>query len=135
MMTRGTLRMAVATAFMALGAASAKAETPGPASNTLEIRVINNNASIVQVYVQDANGRLRSLGRVGRSDFKILEVDKSIADMGAFEIKVFPDEPVWSLQGAPDGVSTRPLDLQLGDAVNFWVETAMTDSHLEIIKS
>ena len=134
MRTKGALRMAVATAFLALGAASVKAETPGPANNTLEIRVINNNASVVHVYVQDANGRLRSLGRVGRSDFKILEVDKSIADMGAFEIKVFPDEPVWSLVGSPDGVRTQPLDLELGDAVNFWVETAITDSHLEVIR-
>lgn len=134
MRTKGALRVALATAFLALGATAAKSETPGPANNTLEIRVINNNAAVVRVYVQDANGRLRSLGRVGRSDFKILEVDKSIADLGAFEIKVFPDEPVWSLLGAPDGVRTQPLALKLGDAVNFWVETAMADSHLEVIK-
>jgi hypothetical protein len=126
--------VALASAFLALGAATAKAETPGPADNTLEIRVINNHASVVHVYVEDANGRMRSLGRVGRSDFKIMEVDKSIADMGAFKIKVFPDEPAWSLLGAPDGVRTYPLDLTLGDAVNFWVETAMVDSHLEVIK-
>ena len=134
MRMKGALRVALATAFLALGATAAKAENPGPANNTLEIRVINNNASVVQVYVQDANGRMRSLGRVGRSDFKIMEIDKSIADMGAFEIKVFPDEPAWSLLGSPDGVRTQPLDLQLGDAVNFWVETAMADSHLEVIK-
>ena len=77
---------------------------------------------------------MRSLGRVGRSDFKIMEVDKSIADLGAFEIKVFPDEPVWSLLGAPDGVRTRPLTLKLGDAVNLWVETAIADSKVEVIK-
>jgi len=135
MMKTGTLRIAVATAILALGTTAAKAETTGPANNTLEIRVINNNASVVRVYVQDANGRLRSLGRVGRADFKILEIPKRIADMGAFEIKVFPDEPAWSLLGAPAGVRTRPLDLQLGDAVNFWVETDMTASHLEIIKA
>lgn len=134
MRTKGALRVALAGAFLALGAATAKAETPGPANNTLEIRVINNHASVVHVYVEDANGRMRSLGRVGRSDFKIMEVDKSIADMGAFEIKVFPDEPAWSLLGAPEGVRTHPLDLTLGDAVNFWVETAMADSHLEVIK-
>jgi len=129
------VRIAVATAILALGATAAKAETTGPANNTLEIRVINNNASVVRVYVQDANGRMRSLGLVGRSDFKIMEVPQQIAEMGAFEIKVFPDEPVWSLAGDPAGVRTRPLDLKLGDAVNFWVETALTDSHLEIIKS
>jgi len=134
-MKTGTLRIAVATAILALGATAAKAETTGPANNTLEIRVINNNASVVRVYVQDANGRMRSLGLVGRSDFKIMEVPQQIAEMGAFEIKVFPDEPVWSLAGDPAGVRTRPLDLKLGDAVNFWVETALTDSHLEIIKS
>lgn len=130
----GALGIAVATAIMAVGASAAKAET-GPANNTLEIRVINNNASVVRVYVQDANGRMRALGRVGRSDFKIMEVPAQIADMGAFEIKVIPDEPVWSLLGEPDGVRTRPLELKLGDAVNFWVETALTDSHLEILKS
>lgn len=135
-MKKGTLRIAVATAFLALGAASVNAETkPGPANNTLEIRLINNNASTVKVYVRDAKGRMHQLGRVAPSDFKILEVTKAITDMGSFEIKVYPSEPVWSLQGAADGVKTRELDLGMGDAVNFWVETEITDSMVEIIKN
>lgn len=135
-MKTGMLRIAMAAALLAASTGVAKAETkPGPANNTLEIRLINNNASVVRVYVQDANGRMHNLGRVGRSDFKILEIPKTIADMGEFQIKVFPSEPVWSLLGDGTGIRTSGLDLHLGDAVNFFVETDMANSKVEIIKS
>lgn len=75
-MKKGTLHVALAAAIMGLGATSAKAETPaaGPSNNTVELRVINNNASTVRVYVMDASGRLHRLGRVSSSDFKILQI-------------------------------------------------------------
>ena len=132
-MKTGMLRIAMAAALMAGSTGALKAE--GPANNTLEVRVINNNASVVRVYVQDAKGRLHQLGRVGRADFKIMEVPKAIADMGAFQIRVFPSEPVWSLMGDDHGVRTNALSLKLGDAVNFWVETDMAASKLEVIKA
>jgi hypothetical protein len=135
-MKKGTLHLAIAAGLLALGANSAKAETPvlGPANNTLEVRVINNNASPVRVYVQDAKGRLHRMGTVASTDFKIVEIPGEITELGAVQLKLVPNEPVWSLAGDPDGVRTRDLDLKIGDAVNFWVETNLTDSKVEILK-
>jgi hypothetical protein len=127
--------MAMATAFLALGASSAKAEMSGPESNTLEIRLLNNHSSAVRVYVEDTFGRTRSLGWVNRSDFKVLTLPEGITDLGAVQIKIFPDELVWSPTAAPDGIRTMPLNLKAGDVVNFWVETALTDSYLQIVRS
>lgn len=134
-MKTGTLRVAMATAFLALGAASLKAETPGTTNEPLEIRVVNNYTSVVRVYVQDVFGRLRSIGRVERSDAKVLTVPEGMTDRGAVEIKIYSDEPIWSPLAAPDGIRTMPLNLKAGDVVNFWVETAMADSYLQIIRS
>jgi hypothetical protein len=135
-MRKGTLQMVIAAGLMAVGANSAVAETPvlGPANNTLEIRVINNNASPMRVYVQDAQGKLHRMGSVASADFKIVEVPGEITALGAVQLKLVPNEPVWSFAGEPDGVRTRDLDLQIGDAVNLWVETNLTDSKVEIIK-
>lgn len=133
----GALRVALTAAFVAMAATSAGAETPvvGPANNTLEVRVINNNASVMRIYVQDANGGMHAMGRVARSDFKIMEVPREIADLGAFEIKAFPSEPVWSLQGDSDGIRTKPMSLELGDVVNLWLETNLEDSVVEVQRS
>lgn len=135
-MRKGTLHLAIAAGMLALGATSAKAEPPilGPANNTLEIRLINNNASPMRVYVQDAKGRLHRMATVGSSDFKIVEIPGEMTALGAVQLKLVPNEPVWSFAGAPDGVRTRDLDLKIGDAVNFWIETELTDSKVEIIK-
>ena len=135
-MRKGTLHLAIAAGMLALGANSAQAETPilGPANNTLEVRVINNNASPMRVYVQDANGGLHRMTTVSSSDFKIVEIPGEITALGAVQLKLVPNEPVWSFAGAPDGVRTRDLDLKIGDAVNLWVETVITDSKVEIIK-
>ena len=134
-MMRGILRVAVATGMLAMGAAAVKAETSGPASEAFEIRVVNNYTSVVRVYVEDAYGRMRSLGRVNRSDMKTLTVPEDVTRYGAVQIKVFSDEPVWSPRALPDGVSTMPLNLKSGDVVNFWVETTMTDSHVQVLRA
>ena len=135
-MKKGTLHLAIAAGLLALGANSAKAETPvlGPANNTLEIRVINNNASTVRVYLTDAKGRLHQMGLVAAADFRIVEVPGEITALGAVQLKLVPNEPVWSLVGDPDGVRTRDMDLKIGDAVNLWVETNLLDSKVEIVK-
>ena len=133
-MKKGTLHIALAAAIMGLGATSAKAETPvlGPSNNTVELRVVNNNASIVRVYLVDANGKIYRLGRVAQSDFRILQIPGDIAAKGDVQIRIFPEEPVMSLMGESDGIHTRGLDLKLGDAVNLFVETNLNDSQVEI---
>jgi hypothetical protein len=128
------LQAAMAAAFLAMGAASLQAETTGPAG-AFEIHVINNHTSAVQVYVEDSFGRMRSIGWVNRSDAKVLTVPAQMTELGAVQIKVFPDEPVWSPRAVPDGVSTMPLNLKAGDVVDFWVETELADSYLQIVRT
>lgn len=135
-MKKGTLHIALAMALLGMGAPAAKAETPvvGPANNTVELRVVNNNASTVRVFVRDAEGRFHRLGKVSRSDFRILEIPGDMAAKGDLEIRVVPDEPVWSLAGPADGIHTQGLSLKLGDAVNLFLETDLEDSQVEINK-
>ena len=129
-MRKGTLHVAVAVALLGLGATSAKAETPvaGPANNTVELRVVNNNSAAVRVYIVDANGKLHGLGRVWTNDFKVLEIS------GDVHIRVFPDQPAGSLQGEADGIESGSLSLKLGDAVNLYIESHINESKVEIAK-
>jgi hypothetical protein len=135
-MRKGTLHVAVAATLLGLGATSAKAETPvaGPGNNTVELRVVNNSTTAVRVYVMDANGKLHGLGRVWTDDFRVLEISGDIAAKGDVQIRVFPDQPVGSLQGEADGVESGSLSLKLGDAVNLYVESRINQSQVEIAK-
>ena len=134
-MKKGTLHVAVATAaLMVLGASSVKAAPPalGPSNNTVELRIVNNHASMVRVYLVDAEGKTYALGRIQQADFKVMEIPGDLTAKGDVEIRVFPDEPVGSLSGDADGIRTDGLTLKLGDAVNMFVETNLNDSQVEI---
>ena len=86
----------------------------------------------MRVYVQDVNGRMHLIGRVARGQFKVLEVSAEIADMDDVRLKVYPNEPVWSLVGNTTGIKTKELSLQEGDAVTMWLETDLTQSMIEV---
>ncbi len=134
-MKKGTLHVAVAAAaLLGLGATPAKAEPPvlGPATNTVDLRVVNNNASMVRVYLVDADGKMHRLGRVPQADFRILQIPGDLTAKGSVQIRIFPDEPAWSLVGDSDGIRTRDLTLKLGDAVNMFVEVNLDESQVEI---
>lgn len=133
-MKKGTLHVAVAAAALMLGATSAKAEPPvlGPANNTVDLRVVNNHATTVRVYLVDANGKTYSLGRVAEADFRIMQIPGDVTAKGDVQIRIFPDEPLGSLAGNSDGISTRDLTLKLGDAVNLFVETNLDESQVEV---
>ncbi|HKJ01648.1 MAG TPA: hypothetical protein VJ997_04315 [Longimicrobiales bacterium] len=137
-MKKGTLHLAVAAGLLALGANSVEAETPvtAPAS-TLEVRVINNNASPVQVYVRDGMGKLHRMAMVASADVRIVEIPSEITGLGALQLKIVPSQPVWSYAGGGDpmyAIRTHDLDLKSGEAVNFWVEDHLPDSRVEIVK-
>lgn len=134
-MTKNILRFALAAAMLTTGAVQARAETStGPTKSAVEVRIINNYVSPVRVYVRDAKGHDHELGWVGRADLKILRVSEDIAQLGAFEIKVFPDEPVWSRLSDDKGVRTNGLQVADGEALNFWVEANMAASTLEVVR-
>lgn len=135
-MTKGMCRVALTMGMVAFSAASAEAaQLNGPGDDTgHEVRVVNNYHSPVRVYVQDANGRMHLIGRVARGKFKVLEVSAEIAEKGNVRLKVYPNEPVWSLVGNTNGIKTKELSLQPGDAVTMWLETDLTQSMIEVQK-
>lgn len=133
-MKRGALNVAAAAALVGWGAPSAKAATPvvGPASNTVELRVVNNHAAPVQVYVRDARGKLHRLGRVQHSGFKVLQIPGDLTATGDVQIRIYPDLPPWSPLATDDGVRTRSLELELDDSVSLFVETDLADSRFQV---
>ena len=135
-MMMGMYRVALLMGLVAFSAASAEAaELNGPGDDaTHEIRVVNNYQSPVRVYVQDANGRLHLLGRVARGQFKVLEVSSEIAEKGGFRLKIYPNEPVWSLIGNTNGIKTKEFNLQDGDSITMWLETDLRQSMIEVQK-
>ena len=134
MMMKGICRVALVMGMVAFSAASAEAvQVKGSWDDAgHEVRVVNNYQSPVRVYVQDVNGRMHLIGRVARGEFKVLEVSAEIADMDDVRLKVYPNEPVWSLVGNTTGIKTKELSLQEGDAVTMWLETDLTQSMIEV---
>ncbi len=129
-MMKGTFRILAATAVLALGVNTAEAAT-NP-DHTHEIRVINDHMVSVEVYLEDAAGRLHNLGRVDDSEFKVLEIDNEIADLGEFRLKIYPDAGPGSLTDATDGISSVELWLDDGDAVNVHLGGDLIESHIEV---
>lgn len=134
-MTTRTLAVALATAFLGMGAASVQAQTPGPAGDVLEVRVINQHTSAVRVYVEDVLGRVRSLGWVNHADARTLTLPTSMTKLGPVQIKVLSDQPVWSPRDIPPVVATMPLELRPGDVVEFRLQGKLTDSYIHIARS
>ena len=134
-MRMGALSVVAAACMVALSAGTAKAETDSAApANDHEIRVVNHHATTVRVYVQDADGGLHMLGRVGASDFKVLKVPAAITSLGQVQIKVFPVTPFDALTQAVDGIQSRGIALGGKDAVNMFVECDLKSSTVEIAK-
>jgi hypothetical protein len=130
-----TLGAALAAGFLAMGAASVQAQTPSRDGTTIEVRVVNNYASAVCVYVTDRFGRNESLGWVNRSDARTLTVPAKMTKLGPVHIRVFSAQPVWSPRVEPEAVETRGLNLRPGDVVNFWLQNALVDSYIQIVRT
>ena len=135
-MMKRTYRVALMLGMAVLGATSVSAAVvTGPDdANTHEIRVVNNYQLPVMVYAQDADGRLHNLGRVARGQFKVLELPNDVAEMGDLRLKVFPNAPSWSLVGNEDGIRTKDMSLEEGQAVNLYLESDLTQSMIQVEK-
>ena len=128
-MMKGTLRILAAAAVLAMGADRAEAAT-GPTDDH-EIRVVNHYAVSVQVFLEDAEGRLHDLGRVRDSEFKVLAIDAETASLGEFRLKIFPDTSLGALTAAP-GIRSVTLELGDGDSVNVYLGDELARSQIEV---
>ena len=130
---KGMKRVALSMVLAAVAAVPASAATtvePDEAQDT-EIYVINNHLVDVRVFVEGADGRLHSIGRVARGDLRRIEVPAECQD-GEYRIKVFPTSPVWSPVPDDYGVKTNPLSNERDRQVTVWLEADLSQSLVEI---
>ena len=125
-------RVALMMALLAVSAVSVKAaEVPAPVATSPEVYVINNHGTDVRVFIEDADGKLHNLGRLGRGELKNIQVPEEIAAR-QFRIKVYPTAPVWEPIADEFGVKTNPLDAQRDHMVTVWLEADLSQSLVEI---
>ena len=127
-----TYRVALALGLAAFAAGTTEAaayEGPGDPG----IHVMNNYGAMVRVYAEDAEGRLHRLGRVQQGELGQFDVPAEIA-AGSFSIKIYPSQPVWSLQQDDFGVRTNPIDLRVDSHVTIWVEPDLARSMVEVAR-
>jgi len=135
MMGRGTFWVAAAAAAMLGVDAGPTAALNHEAEGPLGVRVINNNASPVEVWVEDGHGRQRRLGRVAASDVRLLAVPEEAVATGQVQVKVYTDQPVWSNAGDQFGVRTRTLDPDELEVIQFWVEPNLERSQVALVRN
>jgi len=129
---RGVFEILAVAALLTAGVQPASA-TPARGVDSPRghaIRVMNNSATAVHVFVQDARGRVHDLGRVASDARETLMAPTELA--GPFKIEVRPVAPVWAPWTSPEGIGTHALNLPDGATVNFWVETDLRNSRIEI---
>jgi hypothetical protein len=119
------------TAFSATSLEGADVD-PRTDDEARQVNVVNNFASSVRVFALDANGRLHALGIVARGQFKALEISNEIAEMGAIQIKVYPNQPGRSLMSNTQAIKTRQIHLQSEQTVTVWLEMDLSASTVEI---
>lgn len=131
MTMKGTFRVLAAVGVLAVGVNTAEAAT-SPTKH--EVRVINDHAAPVEIYLEDAQGRLHALGRVDDAEFKVLEVDDEVTALGEFRLKIFPEARMGTMVDASSGIRSVELKLEDGDAVNVWLGNELTRSQIEVTK-
>ena len=112
------------------------------------VRVMNNNHHAVRVYVVDSDNRRHLLGRVGRSQFKNLEIPAGLVrGTGTVQLKVYPVlwaasvlselQPLHRRNGAfqSTGIKTRVLSVQSDQVIVLYLEPDLTRSRVGIVSS
>lgn len=131
--TRGAFRLfalaVLATASVQV--AEASATEPDRAAGH-EVRVTNNYAGVVNVYVKGADGRTHDLGRVARDGRATLEIPGAVAAAGPFQLQVVPRAPSWAPWSSTAGIRTHALDLPEGVAVSLWLAADLKDAKVEV---
>ena len=94
------------------------------------IIVVNDYGESVRVYVEDAEGSLHYLGRVGRGEVKHFEAPADIWRRGDFRVRIHPIErDPWSKYVR---IKTRALNIEDDETVVMWLKTDLAKSVLEV---
>ena len=110
---------------MAAGAAQ-------PQSAASRIVVANDFQAPVGVFVEDSEGRRRSLGRVAHGKIGLFEAPADLIGEG-FRVRVYPivNPDPWSPPSGM-GIKTGTLDLRMGETVIVWVAPELPESSVEL---
>ncbi len=100
---------------------------------TTPIAVVNDYITQVRVYLEDSEGRLHELGRVGRGEVKLFEAPAELSARGDFRVRVFPIESPdpWS-PTRHGGVKTTALNLEDDETVIIWLTRHLRQSVVEV---
>lgn len=129
------LRVALVMGLMTTMSTAVRAEEIDPPTDviTTQILVMNNYLETVRVYLEDANGKLHSMGLLARGSIKDFTVPEAIAS-GTFRVKVYPAAMAGTRLSGEAGVKTNPLESPRDQQVRVWLEPDLPQSTVEIAR-
>ncbi len=125
----GATLMLGLVAWSAVSVEAAELRGPGDEVSN-EIVVVNDYVGSVRVYVEDSQGSLHHLGRVGRGKVKLFEAPADIWERGDFRVRIHPiEQGTW-----PNHVriKTRALNVEDDETVVMFLTTDLAQSVLEV---
>ncbi len=125
----GATLMLGLVAWSAVSAEAAELRGPGDEVSN-EIVVVNDYVGSVRVYVEDSQGSLHHLGRVGRGKVKLFEAPADIWERGDFRVRIHPI----GREALPNHVriKTRLLNVEDDETVVMFLTTDLAQSVLEV---
>ena len=125
----GATLMLGLVAWSAVSAEAAELRGPGDEVSN-EIVVVNDYVGSVRVYVEDSEGSLHHLGRVGRGKVKRFEAPADILERGDFRVRIHPiEQGAWSNRVR---IKTRALNVEDDETVVMFLTTDLAQSVLEV---
>ena len=109
------------------------AELRGPEDGVRnEIVVVNDYLTVVGVYLEDSEGQLHRLGRVGQGKVKRFEASADLLERGHFRVRI---RPINQYPGSQDvEIKTRVLNVEEDETVIMWLNTHLTQSAVKVTK-
>ncbi len=125
----GATLMLGLVAWSAVSAEAAELRGPGDEVSN-EIVVVNDYVGSVRVYVEDSEGSLHYLGRVGRGKVKRFEAPADIWERGDFRVRIHPMGREW----LPNHVriKTRLLNVEDDETVVMFLKKDLAQSVLAV---
>lgn len=109
------------------------AELRGPEDSVRnEIVVVNDHLTVVGVYLEDSEGQLHRLGRVGQGKVKRFEASADLLERGHFRVRIRPINQYPGSQGVE--IKTTVLNVEEDETVIMWLSTHLTQSAVKVIK-
>ncbi len=123
----GATLMLGLVAWSAVSAEAAELRGPGDEVSN-EIVVVNDYVGSVRVYVEDSQGSLHHLGRVGRGKVKLFEAPADIWERGDFRVRIHPI----GREANHVRIKTRLLNVEDDETVVMFLTKDLAQSVLEV---